>query len=212
MSIKKIYIIRHGQTEFNAKGIVQGRGVDTSLNGIGKSQADAFYTDYRQMNFDRIYISTLKRSFETVKRFIDNGTPYTSLEGLDEISWGVNEGKDVTLETKSNHERVLKAWNTGDTRVALEGGESPQDVAKRQREAIREILSNEEEQTILICHHGRAMRILLCQLLNYPLKYMDMFAHSNLCLYILNYTGNMFTVDTFADTQHLNKLLKNENT
>jgi broad specificity phosphatase PhoE len=42
--------------------------------------------------------------------------------------------------------------------------------------------------------HGRAIRILLCQLLNYPLKSMDMFEHENLCLYLLEQTGSHFTV------------------
>jgi broad specificity phosphatase PhoE len=51
--------------------------------------------------------------------------------------------------------------------------------------------------------HGRAIRILLCQLLHYPLKSMDMFEHENLCLYLLNYTGSMFTVEKYCDTKHL---------
>ncbi|EJF08716.1 histidine phosphatase family protein, partial [Pontibacter sp. BAB1700] len=36
MSIKKIYLIRHGQTDFNLQGIVQGSGVDASLNELGR--------------------------------------------------------------------------------------------------------------------------------------------------------------------------------
>ena len=51
--------------------------------------------------------------------------------------------------------------------------------------------------------HGRAMRILLCQLLKYPLRCMDQFEHQNLCLYQLDYTGSMFTVKKYCDTAHL---------
>ena len=56
--------------------------------------------------------------------------------------------------------------------------------------------------------HGRAMRILLTLMLNYPLKSMDTFEHSNLGLYELTYTGTMFTVDKFNDTSHFNGQVK----
>ena len=41
--MKEIYIIRHGETELNRLGIVQGRGVDSDLNDTGRAQAEAFY-------------------------------------------------------------------------------------------------------------------------------------------------------------------------
>jgi broad specificity phosphatase PhoE len=76
-------------------------------------------------------------------------------------------------------------------------------VVARMKPAVEHIMRKQDEQTILICMHGRAMRILLCHLLNYPLRSMDMFEHSNLCLYILYYTGSMFRVETYNDTRHL---------
>jgi probable phosphoglycerate mutase len=51
--------------------------------------------------------------------------------------------------------------------------------------------------------HGRAIRILLCRLMNYPLRSMDMFEHENLCLYLLSNTGSMFTIEKYNDTSHL---------
>ncbi len=51
--------------------------------------------------------------------------------------------------------------------------------------------------------HGRALRILLCQLLNYPLKGMDLFEHTNLGLYLLEFTGSMFSVNKYNDVSHL---------
>ena len=77
-------------------------------------------------------------------------------------------------------------------------------MAARQRPFIDEVLrARPEEETILVCMHGRAMRVLLCQLLNYPLSCMDSFEHRNLCLYKLHYTGSMFSVHSFMDTAHL---------
>ncbi|HCZ37344.1 MAG TPA: histidine phosphatase family protein, partial [Cytophagales bacterium] len=70
MTTKKIYLIRHGQTDFNLKGIVQGSGVDSSLNAKGMAQAQAFFEMYKHIKFDKIYTSTLKRTRESVSGFI----------------------------------------------------------------------------------------------------------------------------------------------
>ena len=48
---KEIYIIRHGETDYNRQGIVQGQGVDTSLNDLGRRQASAFFEHYRHIDF-----------------------------------------------------------------------------------------------------------------------------------------------------------------
>ncbi|HMR56571.1 MAG TPA: histidine phosphatase family protein, partial [Cyclobacteriaceae bacterium] len=69
MTTKKIYLIRHGQTDFNLKGIVQGSGVDSSLNDRGRAQAEAFYETYKNIAFDKIYTSALRRTRESVIGF-----------------------------------------------------------------------------------------------------------------------------------------------
>ncbi len=208
LSIKKIYIIRHGQTDFNLRGIVQGSGVNSSINEKGKLQAQAFFEAYKHIPFDKIYTSALKRTTESVQPFIDLGLPFVQMEGLNEISWGKKEGQPITLEEDAYYNWMLSQWQLGNTHERIEGGESPEDVTKRQDSAINHIMSKKEETNVLICMHGRAMRILLCRLLNYPLRSMDMFEHQNLCLYQIDYTGTMFSVIKNNDTSHL-KVLKN---
>jgi len=206
LSIKKIYIIRHGQTDFNLKGIVQGSGVDSSLNDTGRAQGAAFFDSYQSTPFDKVYTSKLKRTVESVQGFIDKKIPHESVAGLNEISWGTKEGQRITPQEDAYYHWMLQQWQLGNTSQRIEGGESPEDVVLRQRQAIDYIMSHESEQNILICMHGRAMRILLCELLNYPLKSMDMFEHQNLCLYQLDYTGSMFAIKKHNDTTHLRKL------
>jgi broad specificity phosphatase PhoE len=203
MSIKKIYIIRHGQTDFNLQGIVQGSGVDSSLNQTGRAQARAFFEMYKDVAFDKIYTSLLRRTTESVKDFIGLGIPQEKLEGLNEISWGTNEGQKITPDEDAYYHWMLKQWQNGNTAERIKGGESPEDVVLRQRVAISQFMSREEEKTILVCMHGRAMRILLCELLNYPLKSMDVFEHQNLCLYQLDFTGSMFAIKKHNDVGHL---------
>ena len=203
MDSKKIYIVRHGQTDFNLKNIVQGSGVDSSLNERGIVQAKAFFEHYKHVPFDKIYTSTLKRTTETVKSFLDLGIPSESFAGLNEISWGNKEGFKITPEEDQYYHYMLKQWQLGNTSLKIEEGESPDDVVHRMKPVVDYIMSRTEEKTVLICMHGRAIRILLCILLDYPLKSMDMFEHENLCLYLLNYVDGKFSIELHNDISHL---------
>jgi broad specificity phosphatase PhoE len=200
---KKVYLVRHGQTDFNLKNIVQGSGVDTDLNDTGRRQAEAFFNAYQNVAFDKVYTSALRRAKQSVQSFIDRGVPHQSLVGLNEISWGTKEGHRVTPQEDAYYHHMLQEWQKGNTHFRIEGGESPDDVVHRMKPAMDYILKQETEKTILICMHGRAIRILLCYLLNFPLRSMDMFEHQNLCLYVLNYSGTMFSVEKHNDIGHL---------
>jgi broad specificity phosphatase PhoE len=204
---KKVYLVRHGQTDYNLKNIVQGSGVDADLNEFGKLQSVSFFNAYKHIPFDKVYTSVLRRTRQTVQPFIDQKIPSEALPGLNEISWGTKEGHRVTPEEDEYYHYMLRQWQIGNTALRIEGGESPDDVVKRMKPAVDSIMSRDNEKTILICMHGRAIRILLCHLLNYPLRCMDMFEHQNLCLYVLNYTGSMFSVEVNNDIDHLKNLL-----
>ena len=80
------------------QNIVQGSGVDSSLNNQGRLQAEAFFNAYRNVPFDKVYTSALKRTAETVASFIKLGIPMESLRGLNEISWATKEGFPITPE------------------------------------------------------------------------------------------------------------------
>lgn len=212
MAKKTIYLIRHGETEFNKKGAVQGRGIDAGLNETGQRQARAFYEKYREVPFRKVYISSLKRTYETSRGFIEAGIPYERFDGLDEISWGKVEG--LTLEETGYElfKTLIEKWQDGETHAALDGGESPEQVAIRQAEVMEKILAREDEELILITMHGRAMRILLSRVLGFPLWEMDRFEHSNTCLYILEYDYNrgQFEVKLSNDTSHIREFMDQE--
>lgn len=205
MEHKRIFIIRHGETDYNRRGVVQGSGVDADLNDMGRAQADAFFQAYQHVSFDKIYISTLKRTLQTVQSFIDLGLPYERHAGLNEISWGVMEGKIPGNVDDQYYRELTESWAAGQTDRTAEGGESPEQVRDRQKPVFDLLVSRPEESMVLIAMHGRAMRILLTWLLNEPLADMDQFEHSNLCLYQLNYNyeTKQYTVELANDTAHL---------
>lgn len=206
MATQKIYLVRHGETDYNLQGIVQGSGVDASLNATGRAQANAFFKAYGDIDFSVVYTSLLKRSNESVEGFIAKGIPHEKHKALNEISWGNREGQRITPEEDAYYHWILEQWQIGKTSIAIEGGESPDEVAERQRPFVELLKSRPADRPILVCMHGRAMRILLCQLLKYPLRCMDMFQHRNLCLYLLHKTKEQFVVESYNNTDHLHQL------
>jgi broad specificity phosphatase PhoE len=184
---------------------VQGSGVDADLNDMGRAQAMAFFQAYQHVAFTKIYTSTLIRTYQTVEPFIELGIPFEKLSGLNEISWGVMEGKIPNTLADDYFRNLIENWSAGNTSMPTEQGESPEDVVARQRPAIEHIMAHANESPVLVAMHGRAMRILLSWLLNKPLARMDEFEHSNLCLYKLTYQSETasFTLDIANDTAHL---------
>jgi broad specificity phosphatase PhoE len=205
LSTKKIYLVRHGQTEFNKLGIVQGSAVNSSLNDTGRMQAQAFFNAYRDIPFQAVYTSALNRSIESVQAFIDLSIPHFVRPGLNEISWGEMDGKTATTSEHNEYKELLERWQSGDIEHKKWGGESPVDVQKRQEPVIREILESPHD-IILICMHGRAIRILLSLLTQTHLADMDQFEHGNLCLYLLEGSISSVQIITANDQRHLNHM------
>ncbi len=206
MNRKKIYLVRHGQTDFNLQGVVQGSGIDAPINATGLAQASAFFESYKGIEFDQLYHTALIRTKQSIQQFIDKGIPTRALPELNEISWGDYEGTPMTPEEGEYYQHMLHQWQQGNLDYAIAGGESPNKVAERMRRGIEQILNGPGE-TILVCMHGRAMRIFLSLILNYNLKYMDQFEHHNLCLYLLEQLpDDSFVVRKFNDREHLKTL------
>ena len=133
-------MLRHGQTDFNLKGIVQGSGVDSPLNDNGRKQALAFYQAYHQYGFDKLYTSSLIRTHQTVQQFIDDGLPWEALPDLNEISWGKYEGQPITPDEDKYYRWVLEQWTSGQTDLKIGGGESPDEVSFRLAKAMDVII------------------------------------------------------------------------
>jgi probable phosphoglycerate mutase len=205
LETKKIYLIRHGQTGHNHRGIVQGRFVDSKLSRKGHEQARAFFEAYKDVPFEKIYTSTLRRTIETVQPFLDMGIAHERLPGLDEICWGESEGLFANGDNNTKYYHTINQWKCGNYDLRLKGGENPYDVMERQKEALAHITA-QPEHLILTCMHGRAMRILLSWITNVPFKNMDDFHHDNLSLYILEFHKGTFTIETRDERSHLQQL------
>jgi len=186
----KLYIIRHAETEYNRKGIIQGSEVDSDINDVGESQSNSFYEYYNDINFDKIYVSDLKRTFQTIRRFTENGSSYEKLKEFNEISWGINQGKSDDLE---DYAKLIDTWLAGNLDNKFEEGESPNEMSVRLVKGFNKVLDDNHD-TVLLCIHGRALRILLSKIIDNDLTKMDKYVHSNTGLYILEYKNGKYEI------------------
>lgn len=201
---KTIYFIRHGETEFNRMKIVQGSGVDSDLNDKGREQGQQFYDKYHHIGFDVVMTSNLKRTHQTVRNFIDANIPWEKYEELNEMSWGVHEGKKAAPWMEKNYKIMINAWNSGDYTARVEEGESAEELGHRVGGFI-EMLKKRKEENILVCTHGRTMCAVTCFLENKPLKEMYLYKNHNTALTKAIYDGEKFLVEMRGNTSHLQR-------
>lgn len=202
MPEKTIYILRHGQTDYNLQGIVQGGGVDTSLNATGQKQAKAFHAAYAHLPFEVVLTSGLQRTHQTVKPFVEQGLPWEQHPDINEMGWGDHEGKKANPQSHAEYKAVIDAWNSGNYDVAMPNGETARELGDRLRAFVSH-LRQREEQLILVCSHGRAMRGLMCVLEDVPLSRMNEYGHSNTGLWIAEQQTLGFSLKLRNDTSHL---------
>lgn len=200
--MKELYIIRHGETDFNRQGIVQGSGVNSSLNENGRLQALKFFQKYKNIPFDYVYTSTLKRTQESVQHFINQGITWRVRGELREIGWGIHEGKKATKESAEQYKDLINKWKNGNLEAKLEKGESAASMVSRLNKFITEI-KNTDFNRALICSHGRTLRCLMCLLNNDDLREMENYHHWNTSLYVVELKDDIFKIRLRNDLTHL---------
>lgn len=200
----RLYLIRHGQTDYNLQGIVQGGGIDSNLNATGQRQGKLFYETYKDISFDRVYCSELKRTYQTVQFFEEQGYEITRLKSLNEMNWGVLEGM-AAGEAKPEYDRLNQVWTSGVIDHQIQGGESPTGVWARVKPGIEQIVEEVgEDGTALVCAHGRLLRIILSEMLGYGIQQMNIFPHENTGLNLLRRLSNgRWLAERLNDLSHL---------
>lgn len=200
--MKEIYFIRHGETKYNRQGIIQGGGIDSSLNALGRKQGKAFYECYKDVDFEVVLTSKLKRTHETVGSFIDAGLPWEQFAELDEMNWGVHEGKAYAPWMRKGYLNMINEWNNGNLDARLEGGESARELLDRLARFL-EHLKQRPESRILVCSHGRSLRGVMTLLKGEAAVHMEKYKHQNTSLSKVTYQDDVFNVLITNDVNHL---------
>ena len=146
-----IALVRHGETDWNLQGLVQGT-TDIPLNDTGRAQAAAAAERLARRPWDRVVTSTLSRAYETGAIIASRlGLPApTTHPGLVERRYGVAEGMLF---------REYDVAFPADTPV--DGRESRDEVAKRMLPTVLEIATQHPGESIVVVSHGGAIRSVL---------------------------------------------------
>lgn len=174
-----LYFIRHGQTDWNVKGKIQG-SVDTGLNNNGINQANELSKKLieQDISITKIYTSRQKRAHKTAQILSQSiNVEYYLIDGLEEMNLGEWEGLSWD-EVRSNYPVEYSEWyiNRRDTRPPK--GESYQDMLERVLKAVHRIIC-ENQEDIAIVTHSAVIMTLQCYLTNTPFDMMNRFKTGN---------------------------------
>ena len=164
----KLIFIRHGETNFNKLGIIQGQEEDTPLNETGIKQVKDAANELPRDEIEAIFSSPLKRALETAEIINLFLNKEIKLDGrLKEFSYGSLAGKTweeievITGDPEIRHKDKKLQFN-----YRAYGGESIEDVKTRLNGFLEEIKVGYASETLLIATHGGiidTMRLLVMQ-------------------------------------------------
>lgn len=163
----KLYIIRHGQTDWNVLGKIQGRQ-DIPLNAAGKAQAAGLAKGMESKPVTAVYSSPQKRAWETAMSIAKSQcVPVYPLESLVEISYGEWEGR-TSRDILSTDKALYEAWWQRPATVAPPGGESLSQVDGRCRSAWEYISGRLTGDTAIVAHGGTLAHFIVHLLKGQP--------------------------------------------
>jgi len=168
-----IYLIRHGETDWNNKRLLQG-AIDIPLNQNGIEVAEITSEALKDVPFDVIYTSPLSRAKQTAEIMRrDRKIPIIEDARLQEISFGPYEGLCISRENYSIPDPAFMNFFINPANyVPVEGAESISHLCERTTEILLEIANCSEYQnkTILLSAHGAAVKGILSSITITDLK------------------------------------------
>lgn len=163
---RRVLLVRHGETPWNAEGRWQG-WQDIALSDRGRLQAGALRERFAAMSFGIVASSSLSRARETAE-LASGQVPSVQEPGLREISYGDWEGvRDV--DVRERWPEMRQAWGSAPDRAEMPGGETLAAVQERAWPAFLAILDKSDGDALIVAHGG-VNRLLLGRLLGLPLS------------------------------------------
>ena len=200
----RIYLVRHGETEWNRTRRFQGRS-NLPLNQEGKKQVRALALALKNEPLTAIYTSPLIRAFETARliKVFHPSTPIFEEKGLIEMDLGEFDGMKVQ-DWAEQYPDIRKLWNENPASVKMPGGESLKEVQARAKETLERITRiYPTDTTILISSHNFVNLTILCDLLKIPLNRFRELRQENAAFNVICKKGNRFYVELVNEGSHL---------
>jgi len=209
----RVIIVRHGQSTYNAKKIIQGRCDESVLTDRGIADAQQVGQALSDVQIDAVYCSPLQRAQQTAATIhagLSNLPQPKPTEKLLEIDLPLWE-KLPKEEVLSRFSEDYRQWKTNpqDFKMVLENGAEHFPVLSLYQQAQDfwpDIVSKHSGQTILIVAHNGINRCLIMSAIGITSDLYHSIQQSNCCINILNFTGNVgdpVQLESLNQTSHL---------
>ena len=199
----KIYITRHGKTDWNVEGRMQG-SKNSNLTEEGKKEALNLRNSLESTKIDYIYTSPLSRAYDTALIIKgDKDIPLEICENLKEMNFGVWEGMyndDVLKDYKDEH---YKFWNEPHLYIPTDG-ETFDELIKRVKITLDDIVDKNKGENILLVTHAIVIKAIYAIIKGYELKdFWNPPFIKNTCVTILECNEYKYDFILEADTSHV---------
>jgi len=199
--MKKIYLIRHGETESNLTGLFRGR-LDIPLSQRGRLQAMELKGYFETTAVDLVYTSPLNRAIETAHTAFPDHEPVIEplLNNLDLGEWS---GRNKSL-VKEQYPEQWEQWVKHPETITFPGGESLDDVMERSQKFLVNVINGAGENIAAVSHRSVA-KVILAAAIGLVRNYYWKFHLDNASVSQLYYDETRgYTLVSLNDTHHLN--------
>ena len=171
-----IFLIRHGETEWNKLHRLQG-SKNSPLTSNGIKQANQVKKLIQQVNIDQAYVSPLKRARDTINIILkDSKLEPVIVNDLREIDLGPWEGMSQDKTALLFPDEHLAFWEKPDE-FNLDGAETFQALQKRMLKVLESIFISEKNKNILVVSHWIAIKVILAHYTSTPLSQLSEIAN-----------------------------------
>lgn len=187
---RRLYLLRHGQTDNNILNIIAGKSPDTPLNDTGLKQAALTARALSHTIVHHIYMSPALRARQTAQKIVKHHVPFALIEVLEnfaETNFGVLEGLSYK-KAKESHRDLLETYRKNPSQCAFPEGESMSEAYDRVGRGINRILmEHPNNESVLIVSHGGAMALIFLYLFDLDMdKMFHAIRHNNCGLSIID--------------------------
>lgn len=203
--MKRVYLVRHAQSEYNEKGVFQGR-LDSDLTPLGFVQARLCAQEFIGKNIQVIYSSPQRRAYKTAIAIGDVvGLPVKVDERIKEMSFGIFEGKHFWTIMEENRD-MFKNWLKNPLKHPLPTQEDMEEFKDRVKDFLEDIKRCQYEN-ILVVAHGGSLHALICLATGLGLENNWNIHMDNTGISLLEYENSTFHLRYLNKTCHLKNLV-----
>ena len=198
----KLILVWHALTVDNQKSRLSGH-IDSSISEEGKEQIDKITNYLKDFDIDKIYTTTSSRTKDTVKKLSElKSIEIIEKESLKEISFGDFEGLTFD-EIKDKYPKEFQDMIEKGYEYKYPNGESLIDSYNRVCIELDNIISNNDDRTILICSHGGTIRNIITYLISNSYKYHWNFKIDNGSVTILEVQDGFTVITAMNNTSFI---------